>query len=111
MFILSMKYAIQNAIFCYIWRFIYCLIKHNQAYHYAIMMFSLVLLLLPLRHSGVVKNDCRSSLSGVLNTIIVITASGIVNIIITAYLLLLQLVFAVSFLLQVLPNCGGIIVQ
>ena len=33
-------------------------------------MFSLVLLLLPLRHFGVVQNDCRSSLSGVLNTII-----------------------------------------
>lgn len=51
-------------------------------------MFSLVLLLLPLRHFGVVQNDCRSSLSGVLNTII-ITASGVVNIIVTAYFIII----------------------
>ncbi len=52
------------------------------------MMFSLVLLLLPLRHFGVVQNDCRSNLSGVLNTIIIITASGVVNIIVTAYFII-----------------------
>lgn len=46
-------------------------------------MFSLVLLLLPLRHFGVIPNDCRSSLSCVLNTIIII--SGVINIIVTAY--------------------------
>ena len=39
-------------------------------------MFSLVLLLLPLRHFGVVQNDCRSSLSGVVN--IIVTACFII---------------------------------
>lgn len=48
-------------------------------------MFSLVLLLLPLRHFGVVPNDCRSSLSCVLNTIII---SGFINIIVTAYFII-----------------------
>lgn len=43
MFILNIKACHQNTIFCYIWRFIYCLIKHTQAYRYAIVMFSLVL--------------------------------------------------------------------
>lgn len=66
-FILNRKNANQNIIFCYTWRFIYCLIKHIQAYFYAVMMFSLVLLLVLLlvlilmlilqvllQHSGIV---------------------------------------------------------
>lgn len=101
MFILNRKACHQNTIFCYIWRFIYCLIKHTQAYRYAIVMFSLVLLLLPLRRFGVVPNDCRSSLSGVLNTtIIIITASGVVNIIVTAYFIIIAVSLCCLFLIN-----------
>ena len=64
------------------------------------MMFSLVLLLLPLRHFGVVQNDCRSSLSGVLNTIIIITTSGIVNIIVTTYFIIIAVSLCCLFLIK-----------
>lgn len=70
------------------------------------MMFSLVLLLLPLRHFGVVPNDCRSSLSCVLNTIIII--SGVINIIVTAYFIIIAVSLCCFFLLRVLPNCGAL---
>ncbi|EPH3999913.1 hypothetical protein ACS1G2_003991, partial [Morganella morganii] len=72
-------------------------IKHTQAYRYAVVMFSLVLLLLPLRHFGVVPNDCRSSLSCVLNTIII---SGVINIIVTAYFIIIAVSLCCLFLIN-----------
>ncbi|WP_220458968.1 hypothetical protein, partial [Morganella morganii] len=64
------------------------------------MMFSLVLLLLPLRRFGVVPNDCRSSLSGVLNTTIIITASGVVNIIVTAHFIIITVSLCCFFFIK-----------
>lgn len=63
-------------------------------------MFSLMLLLLPLRYFGVVQNDCLSSLSGVLNTIIIITSSGVVNIIVTDYFIIIAVILCYLFLIK-----------
>ena len=70
-------------------------------------MFSLVLLLLPLRRFGVVQNDCRSSLSGVLNTIIIITASGVVNIIVTAYFIIIAVSLCCFFFIKGITKLRG----
>lgn len=71
-------------------------------------MFSLVLLLLPLRRFGVVPNDCRSSLSGVLNTtIIIITASGVVNIIVTAYFIIIAVSLCCFFFIKGITKLRG----
>lgn len=68
-------------------------------------MFSLVLLLLPLRHFGVVPNDCRSSLSCVLNTIIII--SGIINIIVTAYFIIIAVSICCFFFIKGITKLRG----